>query len=185
MAENEVRIVNGTTISTPVYSSSVMNPNFKGIYLHSLAAVPGTAALQNFITLFNPVGSGKMLSLATVALSYTNTATASSIQPVRGWRISAAPTGGTLVPATSLVKFQTSQPTPTGVVRIDNPTAVLDAPIFNSPPPLDNKSSEVHTVDVPPGTGLFSFAPGEGIAISKASGDTTVAWNITLVWIEI
>lgn len=183
MAEMWVRVQNPP--ADPLYSVPTVNPAIKGVYLHSLAAVAGTTALQNFITLFNPIGSGKTLSLGTVAISYTNTATASSLDPVRGHRISAAPTGGTLVAATNIERFNTTQVDPVGVVRVGNPTAVLGNAVFNSPAPIDNKSSDVHTVEIPPGSGPFVMAPGQGLAISKASGAVSVTWNITLVWAEI
>lgn len=183
MAEQWVRVENPP--ADPLYSVATVNPAIKGVYIHSIAAVPGTVALQNFITLYNPVGSGKTLSLGTVALSYANTTPGTSVNPMRGYRIAAAPTGGTLVAAANIERFNTAQVNPVGVVRIDNPTVTLGNPVFNSPAPLDNKSSGVHTVEIPPGAGPFVMAPGQGLAISKATGDTTVTWNITLVWAEI
>lgn len=185
MAENEVRIVNGTTGTTPLFASTVANPAIDGVYIHSIAAVPGTVALQNFITLYNPIGSGRMLSLGEVAISFANTATAGSLDPIRGHRISVAPTGGVLVATSAIAKFSSAQPDPVGVVRTGNPTVTLGTPVFNSPPPIDNKSSDVHNVEVPPGAGPFLMAPGEGLAISKATGAVSVAWNITIVWAEL
>ena len=154
----------------------------RGVYLHSIAAVPGTAAEQTFITLMNPAGSGRNITLGTVAISYSNSATASSLDPLRGWRISAA-SGGTLIAANALGKFNTLYPDPFGEVRVGNPTITKVYPVLNSPPPIDNKSSEVHTVEIPPGA-TFLMRPGEGIALNKLTGSTTSAWNITIVWAE-
>lgn len=183
MPEQWVRVVNPP--ADPLYAVATVNPAIKGTYLHSIANVPGTVASQTFITLFNPVGSGKVLSLGTVAFSYSNTTPATETNPVRGYRISAAPTGGTLISAANLQRFNTTQPNPVGIVRVDNPTVTLGGALFNSPAPLDNRSSNVHNVDIPPGAGPFVMLPGEGLAINKLAGTTSATWNITLVWAEI
>ena len=154
----------------------------RGVYLHSIAAVPGMVAEQTFITLMNPVGSGRVMTLGTIALSYSNTSPATVVDPVRGWRISAH-SGGSLVAASGIGKFSTTMPNATAEVRVDNPTITKVYPVFNSPPPIDNRSSNVHTVEIPPGA-TFLMRPGEGIAINKLSGTTSATWNITIVWAE-
>ncbi|QIA28795.1 hypothetical protein [Streptomyces phage JXY1] len=88
----------------------------RGVYLHSIAAVPGTVAEQTFITLMNPVGSGRVMTLGTIALSYSNTSPATVVDPVRGWRISAH-SGGSLVAASGIGKFSTTMPNATAEVR--------------------------------------------------------------------
>lgn len=181
----EAWIRTSSTATEPVYSVATVNPAVRGVYLHSLAAVPGTVASNTFITLFNPVGSGRTLSFGTVAISSTNTSPSTEVTPLRGHRISTAPTGGTLIAASALARFDTTQVNPTGALRVDNPTVALGAGLFNVPPLLDNRSSDVHNVDIPPGAGPFLFRPGEGIAINKAVGVTSTTWNITLVWAEL
>lgn len=183
MPENWVRT--SSTATEPVYSVATVNPAIRGVYLHSIANQPGTVASNTYMTLFNPVGSGRTLTYGTVATSATNTGPSTDIAPLRGYRISAAPTGGTLIAASALGRFNTSQPDPTGVIRIGNPTATFGTPLFNVPPLLDNRSSNVHTTDIPPGAGPFVFRPGEGLAINVSAGNTSMAWNITLVWAEL
>lgn len=184
-AEQTVRIENATTSGNPVFTTGTVNPAITGVYLHSIANVSGTVASQNFITLFNPVGSGKSLSLGTVAISSTNTTPSTETSPLRGWRTSSAPTGGTLIAASSMARFNTLQADPVGVIRVDNPAATLDAALFSSPPLVDHRSSIVHTVDIPPGAGPFLFRPGEGLVINKPVDVISTSWNITVVWAEI
>lgn len=182
-AEQTVRVQNPPV--DPVYVVPTVNPYIKGVYIHSIANVVGTVEPQTFVTLFNPVGSGKTFGLGSVAISYSNTMPSTNTVPMRGHRISAAPTGGTLIAAADIQRFNTMQVNPAGIVRVDNPTVTLGGAVFNSPAPIDNRSSNVHTVEVPPNSGPFIMLPGEGIAIHKASGVTSAVWNVTIVWGEI
>lgn len=154
----------------------------QGVYLHSIAGVQGIVAAQTFMSVFNPVGSGRNLALSTAAISYSNTNPSTEPSPVRGWRISAA-SGGTLIPAADVARFNTLSSNPVAQVRITNPTVTLGTALFNSPAPIDNRSSGVHTVEVPP-PGTFLMRPGEGIALRKNVGITSAFWNITMVWAE-
>ena len=61
----------------------------------SLQRQDSTVAAKNFLTLFNPVGSGVIMSMGGVFISYMAT-NPSPAYPLRGYRISSAPTGGTL-----------------------------------------------------------------------------------------
>lgn len=169
MAENVIRIE---------------SPIIRGVYLHSIANVPGTVATQNFMSIFNPVGSGVTMTLAAAAFSYTNINPATDTTPLRGYRCSAA-SGGTLITASQIQRFNTLQPDPKIEVRVGNPTTT-NAPfgLFNSPPPIDNRSSNVHELAIPP-TQPFVCREGEGIVITKLSGVTSADWNITLVWAEL
>ena len=155
----------------------------QGLYLHSIAEVQGTVEPQTFMSVFNPAGSGRVLSLGTIALSYSNTNPATEPAPLRGWRISAA-SGGSLIAAADVARFNTASSNPVAQVRITNPTVTMTQALFNSPAPIDNRSSNVHTVDVPPGA-PFLMRPGEGIAIHKEAGTTSAFWNITVVWAEL
>ena len=154
----------------------------QGVYLHSIAEVQGTVEPQTFMTLFNPVGSGRVLALSTVALSYTNVNPATEPAPMRGWRISAT-TGGTLIAAADMARFDNLQSNPVGQVRVSNPTPTLTQALFNSPAPIDNRSSAVHNVDIPAGA-QFLIRPGEGLAIHKEAGIVSASWNVTMVWAE-
>lgn len=161
----------------------VETPRPRGVYLHSIAGVQGTVADQTFITLMNPASNTRNMTLGTVAISYSNTMPATEPAPIRGWRISAS-TGGTLINQADIGKFSTLMPNAVGQVRIGNPTATFVQPLFNSPAPIDNRSSNVHTVEIPPGA-MFLMRPGEGMAIRKTVGVTSAFWNITIVWAEL
>lgn len=154
----------------------------RGVYLHSIAEIQGTVADQVFMTVMNPASSGRTMTLGTVAVSYSNTNPSTEPAPLRGWRISAS-TGGSLVAPANIAKFITSTPDATAEVRVTNPTPTYVVPLFNSPSPIDNRSSNVHTVEIPPGA-TFLMRPGEGIAIRKEADVTSVFWNITVVWVE-
>lgn len=153
-----------------------------GVYLHSEAEIQGTVADHHFMTLMNPAGSGRNLALSTVAISYSNTNPSTEPAPMRGWRISAA-SGGTLQAASDKAKFSSLMPNAFAEVRV-NPTSVTYVvPLFNSPAPIDNRSSNVHTVDIPPGA-TFLIRPGEGIGLRKEADVISAFWNLTIVWAE-
>lgn len=163
------------------------NPQIDGTYILSIANIPGTVASNNFVTLFNPVGSGKTVVVGGMFISTVAAAGTSATQPTRIHRISAAPTGGVLVAASDIFKFNTANPDPVCVLRIGNPTAVLQAPASNTPPPVTTGAGGgqfVHEVDPPTGTTVL-LAPGEGVAVNNSSGDTAQRWNISLAWAEI
>lgn len=154
----------------------------RGIYLHSEAEIQGTVADHNFMTLMNPLNSGRNMALSTVAISYSNTNPSVEPAPMRGWRISAA-SGGTLQTVSDMVKFSSLMPDATAEVRVEPTSVTYVAPVFNSPAPIDNRSSNVHTVDIPPGA-TFLLRPGEGFGLRKEAGVTSAFWNLTVVWAE-
>lgn len=163
------------------------NPQVDGTYILSIADVPGAATPQTFITLFNPVGSGKTVVVGGMFISTVAAAGTSATQPARIHRISAAPTGGSVVAAVDIFKFNTANPDPVSVLRIDNPTVTLGAPASNTPPPVTTGAGGgqfVHEVDPPTGTTVL-LAPGEGVAVHNSAGDTAQRWNISLAWAEI
>ncbi len=163
------------------------NPQIDGTYIYSIANVAGTVASNNFITLFNPVGSGKNIVVGGMFISTVAAAGTAATQPMRIHRISAAPTGGVLVTAPEVFKFNTGNPDPVAVVRTGNPTAVLGPAASNTPPPVTTGAGGgqfVHEVDPPTGTTVL-LAPGEGVAVNNAAGDTAQRWNISLAWAEI
>lgn len=194
MAENRV-IIDGMT-SNLVYPGTstnplpviiTANPQIDGTYILSIANVPGTVLPQTFITLFNPVGSGKQVIVGGMFISTVAAAGTAATQPTRIHRISAAPTGGSVVSAVDIFKFNTSNPDPVSVLRIGNPTAVLQAPASNTPPPVTTGAGGgqfVHEVDPPTGTTVL-LAPGEGVAVHNSAGDTAQRWNISLAWAEV
>lgn len=194
MAENSVSIDGMTPhLTYPGISRNPLpviltpNPQIDGTYIYSIANVPGTVASNTFMTLFNPVGSGKQVVVGGMFISTVAAAGTAATQPMRIHRISAAPTGGVLVAVADVFKFNTANPDPVSVLRTGNPTVVLGPPASNTPPPVTTGAGGgqfVHEVDPPTGTTVL-LAPGEGVAINNSSGDTAQRWNISLAWAEV
>lgn len=153
-------------------------------YDFSIAESPAAATAKNHISLFNPVGSGKVFALGGFFLSYTMTAPSTLTTPMRGFRTTAA-SGGTLVANTDFAKFDTAHPDSVAQVRIDNPTVTLAQAVMSSPTGIDNRSSNVHSVDIPPGAGRFIIRPGQGVVLRQGVSTTALFWNLSIVWAEI
>lgn len=171
----------------PLSTWVTSNPSLTGVYLYSIAAQPGVAAANNFVSLFNPAASTKLVLLAGIFISSYSVGAATSVEPLRGWRVSAASGGVLANNATDVAKFNTSYPTAAPELRTANPTVTLVNPFFNSPPPIGTGAGTafVHAVEAPPGAGAFFVKPGEGIVVRTASGDVDQTFNITLAWGEL
>lgn len=178
-----------TTISSqPIAEYAVANPAITGVYVFSAAGLPGVAAANTFLTIFNPIGSGRNVSFSAAFISTVSTAAAGTTAPMRGYRIAAVPTGGTVQAANTIAKFRTTQTDSVVEVRLGNPTVTLGAALWNTPPAVTagvGGGQFVHDVDTPAGSPPFLLVPGEGIAINCSAGDTDQVWNITIVWAEI
>lgn len=153
-------------------------------YDYSLAESPATTTAKNHVSLFNPVGSGKLVVVGGFFISFTMTEVATNTAPMRGFRTTAA-SGGTLVSASAVCKFSTLHADPVAEIRIDNPTVTLGSAIFSSPPGVDKRSSTAHQVDVPPGAGRFILRPGEGVVLRQGVSVAGLFWNLSMVWAEI
>lgn len=178
-----------TTISgQPVSTYSVASPAITGVYVFSVPSLAGVVAANTFVTLYNPIGSGKNISFSAAFISTVATAAAGTTAPMRGYRIAAAPTGGSVQAASTIAKFRTTQTDSVAEVRLGNPTVTLGAALWNTPPAVTGGvggGQFVHDVDTPAGSPPFLLVPGEGIAINCSAGDTDQVWNITIVWAEI
>lgn len=178
----------GTTITgQPISTYSVANPALTGVYVFSAANLAGVVAANTFLSLFNPIGSGKTVSFSAAFVSTVSTAAAGTTAPMRGYRIAAAPTGGTVQGAATIAKFNSANANSVAEVRLGNPTVVLGAALWNTPPAVTagvGGGQFVHSVDTPEGSPPFVLAPGEGIAVHCAGGDADQIWNLTVVWAE-
>lgn len=172
-------------ISGTVSSFPTVNPAIRGSYVFSLGNITGIAAANNYMTLFNPLASGRVLSFGGAFVSSGAAGASSVTDPMQGFRITAA-SAGTLQLASAIAKFNNANPDATAEVRTGTVTATLAAQIFNSPPAISASvgSTAVHQVGVPPAAGPFVLAPGEGIALRAAAGDTDQRWNLSVVWVE-
>lgn len=169
----------------PLMSVVSKDPMINGVYVFSLANTPGVVAANNFLSLFNPVGSGKTAAFSGCFVSSTSAGGTTETEPMRGFRITAA-SAGTLQAASAVVKFVSTYPNPALQVRTANPTCTIDGAIFNTPPTISATvgSTEVHSVGSGAQLGVFSLAEGEGVVLRTAAGDVDQRWNLSIVWGE-
>lgn len=190
MAENLIRIDGplslDDTSGNPLFTTGVMNPSYKGVYVFSISDVVGVVTAQNHLSLFNPVGSGRTLIFGGVFISsFTVASITLTANSLRGFRITSA-SGGTLqTNSTALAKFQTSQPAALAEVRTGNPTVTTGAAMFAAPLQVGNSvTSPAQAILAPPGSGAFTMAEGEGVVLQTATGDVDSRWNMSFVWAE-
>lgn len=164
------------------------NPAIKGAYVFSQGNIPGVVAANNFLSLFNPSGSGKLITLGAAYMHSEAVAASLTPAPMQGFRITAASAGTLQTNSTAVAKFQTSMPTSIAEVRTGNPTVTLGAQIFNAAPvisPNTGGSTPQNIAAAPAVYPPFLLTEGEGIVLRTASGLTSMAWNISVVWSEI
>jgi hypothetical protein len=188
MSQQVITIEN---LSNPMPVSGTVNaitsvPTTLSSFVFSVANVPGVAAANTFVSIYNPIGSGKTISIAGLFISCSATGAQSVTDPLRGYRITAAPTGGTVQAASAINKLVTASAATIADVRIGNPTVVLGTPFFNSPAFTTGSSGtgQVHQVTTTPGV-PFTLVPGEGMALNTATGATNERWNISISWGEM
>lgn len=175
--------------TAPLFVTTASNPAIKGAYVYSQGAIAGVVAANNFISLFNPVGSGKVATLGAAYISSFALAADLSPMPMNGFRITTA-TGGSLVTnSTTVSKFQSTMPDSICELRTGNPTVTLGAQIFNASQVVaggaNGASTPQNIAAAPAVFPPFTLAPGEGIALRTSSGLVATNWNISLVWAEL
>ena len=186
--------VTGTVIATPsgtqavsglVSTYSVMNPAFTGVYVYNLPDQPGVVAANNFLSIFNPVASGKTIVFVGGSVSsYIGGGGNATEVSCIAYRTTAA-SAGTLQAASAICKLQTAFPNAVAEVRIANPTATTGAAWFAIPPPIQPSTSGfIYALQPPSGSGSIVMVPGEGIVLRSTSGDTDIQWNFNVVWGE-
>lgn len=170
-----------------VVQTSEVGPSGANFYVYALSDAPGTVAANAFVSIFNPVGSGKNLVFyRSVVLPYAADVT-SVADSMDIFRITAA-SGGTLVAASAVPKFVTSQANTVAQVRTGNPTVTISgSTLLGTPPELTtSKSGSTGGTgsNIPTGAG-FVCAPGEGLVAYTATGEVNQRWNIQFVWAEL
>lgn len=157
------------------------------LYVFSLQRQDSLVAGKNFLTLYNPAASGKIVTVGAFFVSYM-TSVASPLYPMRGYRVSAEPTGGTLHAESAICRFDTQRFAPSTVVRSNDPTVALGAALFNVSPGLiqgQNQSSMVEQVDAPSSFNPFVLYPGEGVVVRQDAGSVGHLWNVSILWREL
>lgn len=156
-----------------------------GLYIFSLQRQDSLVLGKNFITMLNPAGSGKIITLGGFFVSFFATV-AGPAYPMRGYRATSTPTGGTLHTVTDICKFDTAIADSVAELRSNNPTVTVDGAFFNSPAgTVKDTVGGVHEVDAPPGFNPFVVRPGEAIVLRQDVGAVGHLWNVSVLWREV
>lgn len=192
MAEQAVRIqdLSGHNLSIRNDGSITVSTMPEGALPYTTliedAAVVTTA--NNYLSLYNPVGSGKDLTISQfVCFPYATAATGPTIN-MDVWRATAI-SGGTQLAAANINRFDTNQPNPVAEVRTGNPAATLTGtvPVIAIPPAITSAGAGVTaTISIiPPSGSLFTCHPGEGVVVRMAAGgDVDERWSLGFTWLE-
>lgn len=154
------------------------------IYLASVSDAPGVVAANNFLSVFNPVGSGKhIIGLGAVVSTYA-VASASSANSMLAYRTTAA-SGGTQITAANVSRYDTTVANPVAEVRTGNPTVTTSGgALIGFGPPIATGAGG-GGVASPAITGAtFIMHPGQGLVFATAAGDVNQRWNIQFTWSE-
>jgi hypothetical protein len=162
-----------------------IDPSWTGVYFHAIVDGLGTVASNNFLSVLNPVGSGKLaIALGFICSSYSlNSITLPA--SLTAFRTSSH-SGGTLQSAATINRFATAFPDPVAQVRFGNPTTVntnATNPMLGIPPVVGTGANNGETVAPTPGAS-FAFLPGEGIVFNTPTGDVDQRWCIQYIWAE-
>lgn len=164
---------------------AAMDPTWTGVYFHAIVDTIGATASNNFISVFNPLGSGKIaIALGFIASNYAlNTvATPASLVAFR----TSAHTGGTDITAANVNRFLSTFVNPACEVKVGNPGTTNTNgtnPMIGIPPVVGSGVQSPQTVAPTPGAS-FVFLPGEGIVFNTPSGDVDQRWDLQYIWAE-
>lgn len=180
---NATIINNSTTESIPTFTG--VDPSWTGVYFHALVDVAGTVASNNYLSVLNPVGSGKIaIALGFITSNYSG-ASVTGAQSLRAFRTSAH-SGGTDITAANVNRFFTAFPDPVAQVKVGNPATTntnATNPMIGIPPALGVQAQTPSVVAPTPGAS-FVFLPGEGIVFNVPAGDADQLWNMQYIWAE-
>jgi hypothetical protein len=175
------------TNGIPTVNSIPAAPVGAKFYLHGMADVPGVVTANNFLSIFNPVGSGKTVIFYQLILTPWATGAATVTTSMNIFRTTAA-SAGTLIAASAVNRFVTTDPSPVAQVRVGNPTVTtVGTTLLGLPPAVTTAGAGVgasNSVAIPSGAG-FICLPGEGVVYSTAAGDVDQLWNINVTWAEL
>ena len=161
-------------------------PDGAKFYVATLADAAGVVAANNFLSIFNPVASGRTViffSSLTIPWASGSTTVATSMNVFR----TTAASGGTLITAANIGRFNTADGNPVAEVRTGNPTVTTSGISLLATPPVmsgsPQGSSPTALSSTAPGAS-FICTPGQGIVWSTAAGNVNQLWNIQVVWCE-
>jgi len=180
--------INAFITDQPIGMIPSKDPAYKGVYDFGITDVVGVVAANNYLTLVNPVASGKVVVPTGIFISCYIPSGASSTRNSMQGMTATAVSGGTLASASAITKFNSTYPNAVAEVRSGSVTATPGSNIFNSPPPIGpTAATYVHSVGAGASTGQGGFVllPGEGLTIRSAAGNANQTWNISITWGEI
>lgn len=173
-----------TSINDVIFTTAGAPPG-QTFYFATISDTPGVVASNNFLSIFNPASSGRVLIFYQAEIKSWATGATSADASLTATRITAA-SGGTQVAAANINRFLTADPNPVAEVRTGNPTVTTSGLVLNTwPPPIavgTGAGSTAYT-STPPGAG-FVCLPGQGIVFNTPSGATTQRWSIVTIWAE-
>lgn len=177
MAENRVIVESGTITAIQGIAPGT---NF---YTAAIEDVPGVAAANNFLSVFNPLGSGKtIIFYASIVIPWASAAQAVAVS-LNVFRITAASAGTLQTPD----RFLSAAPASIAEVRKGNPTVTTTGASLGAYPPALTAAAggaSPTALTVPSGAS-FICVPGEGLVLSTTSGSTTQLWNLGFIWAEV
>lgn len=186
MAQSQ-QVISLENFTNPIGTLPGTIPGLTGTYIVSITDVPGVAAANNYLSLFNPVGSGrKMYFLGGFVSTYVASGGSTTRNSLQGKQITAA-SAGTLVGAAGIFRGDSTYANSTMEVRTGNPTVTANANFLNSPPPIGTTVGQyVHSIGLgaSPNGGGLTFRPGEGFVLTTTAGNVNQTWNISVVWGE-
>ena len=155
-------------------------------YVYSLSSVAGVAAANNFLSVFNPVGSGKSVVFYQAIVQSFSGGASTATASMDIMRTTAA-SAGTLVSAANVGKFVTADPNPAAEVRTGNPTVTTAVPVLlATAPSITSAGSGASATGGSSGVSGASFlcTPGQGLVMRTSAGDVDQLWNLTFTWAE-
>lgn len=189
--------ISGTVTSVPSGTQAISGmvttmptvPAGTNFYTIAFSAIAGqTGTPYNFLSLFNPVGSGKTITVQASLIIPWATAAATSTNSMETFRTTAA-SGGTLTSAANIGKFSTASPNPIAEARTANPTiTVVGGTLGGIPPAITSAGSGlsgIGNIGIPQGSS-FTLLAGEGVCMRQVvAGDVDQLWNLGYIWTEL
>lgn len=179
---------NSTIVGQPLVSAVLAkDPTVVGAYAFSLNDVACTAAANNYLIIYNPIGNTRSIAPFTSAVSsYVTTGSITGNHSILMQRVTAV-SGGTLQPNSAINKAVSTYPNATAQIFTGNATATAGTQFAAFPPAVSAGSGAVVTglLQGPTNGGPFILAPGEGIAWLMTASATNLNLNLSIFWGEV